>query len=106
MADSNTSKFIDTQKVKDCSGAITRLNDDLRNKYLAAFEAAMASTTGYASEAATELMDTFNELKPKFDTHYQMIKAKADFLQQQVAERHETIVTGQKQTISGLKPRE
>jgi len=106
MADSNTNKVIDTDKVKECASKIDTLNEKLRNTHLAAFEEAMSSTTGYVSEAATELMNTFNELKPKFDTHFNTIKARAEYLKIQVAERHETIVGGQKQTISGLKPRD
>lgn len=104
MADSNTSKIIDTAKVKDCANTIDTLNNQLR-QYLTNFETAMNSTTGYVSESATELMNEFDALKPKFETHFNIIKARADYLKVQVAERHETVVAAQKQTVSGLKQR-
>lgn len=105
MADSNTNKVIDIEKVKECAAKITALNDSIRNTHLADFEVAITSTTSYSDEAATELMNTFNELKPTFDTHFNIIKARADYLTG-VAERHETIVSGHKQTVSGLKKRD
>ncbi len=105
MANSNSSKIINTDKVRDVAAKIKNLNENLRNKHLAEFETAMTSTTGYSSEAATELMEAFNELKPKFDTHYQIINSRATYLMN-VAEGHETMVSGQKSSIAGLRHRD
>lgn len=105
MADPHSNKVIDIEKVKEYAAKITTLNETIRNTHLANFEKAVTSTTSYSDEAATEMLNAFNDLKPTFETHFNIIKARADFLSG-VAERHETVVSGQKQTASGLRKRD